>query len=91
LNCNDFAIFPSSTADTIHLLEIFPYTLIIVCHSIVAPHLLVVMHVDSFSLQQDHKETNSIPLELLCLVFLVYSLFIKQNQVIGLFSIWLTF
>jgi hypothetical protein len=50
-----------------------------------------VKHEDSFSLQQDHKETNSIPLELLGLVFLVCSLFIKANQVMGLFSIWLTF
>ncbi len=49
------------------------------------------MHEDNFSLMQDHKETNSIPLESLFPVLHVCSFLIKQYQVIELFSIWLTF
>jgi hypothetical protein len=76
--------------DTIHLTGVLFCTWITAYHSIVVLHLLVVMHEDNFSLKQGHKETNSIPLELLFLVFLVCSFLIKRNQVIGLFSIWLT-
>jgi len=52
----------------------------IVYRSIVFPHQLVVMHEDSFSLMQDHKETNSIPLESLVLVIRYFPFFIKETK-----------